>query len=215
MTMRGWRVAIQASRRAESGARAGPDGRQDPSAKNKPRRSCVAIALLSLVLAGAGCRDEGNSPVASAELVNMPADQVIYNLNHFMTADGIRKAHLRADTAYFHEDSATMRMRTVHMTVHDEQGREQAVVTAEGGWLDSRSELMMAWGNVVVVAQDQGKRIETQELHFDPRGDRIWSTVPTVLRESGRTIRGSGFESDGQLRNVRVTDARSEGVMRF
>lgn len=179
-------------------------------------RWCVIdLALAGLVLAGAGCRGEGNSPVASAKLMNLPADNVLYGTTHYMTADGIRKAQVRADTAYVHEDSATVRMRGVEMTVYNEQGRERATVTAGGGWLDSRTERMTAWGKVVVVSRDQDKRIESEELHFDPRGDRMWSTVPTVLREGGRTIRGSGFESDAELNNIRVTDARSEGVIRF
>lgn len=168
-----------------------------------------------LAAATAACGRGNNSPVASAALANLPADHVVYGMIHYMTLDGVRQALLRADTAYLYEDSATARMLGVRMNVYDVQGNLRAVVTAQGGWIDYRSEQMMAWGDVVVVSQDEEKRIETEELHYDPRGDRIWSTVATRLREGGRTIRGSGFESDGQLRNLRVTDARSEGVIRF
>ncbi|MBI4519379.1 MAG: LPS export ABC transporter periplasmic protein LptC [Gemmatimonadetes bacterium] len=173
------------------------------------------FALGLVVVSGAACGDERNSPVASAELVSLPADQVVYGLSHYMTTQGVRQAHVRADTAYFYEDSATVQMRGVTMTVYGELGQDRAVVTSAEGWLDSRTELMRARGRVVVVSQDQDKRIETEELFYDPRGDRIWSTVATLLREGGRTLRGSGFESDGQLQNIRVTDARSEGVLRF
>lgn len=178
-------------------------------------RSGLTLALALLLAAAGACGGGDNSPVASAALVNLPADHVVYGMIHHMTRDGVRQALLRADTAYLYEDSATARMMGVRMNVYDEQGTERAVVTAQGGWIDYRIEQMMAWGDVVVVSQDEARRIETEELHYDPRGGRIWSTVATTLREGGRTIRGSGFESDGQLRNIRVTDARSEGVIRF
>jgi LPS export ABC transporter protein LptC len=172
--------------------------------------------VLGLVLGiNAACGDERNSPVASEELVNLPADQVLSGMTHYMTTQGVRQAQVRADTAYFYEDSATVHMRGVTMTVYGELGQDRAVVTAEEGWLDSRTELMRARGQVVVVSQDQDRRIETEELFYDPGSDRIWSNVATVLRESGRTLRGSGFESDGQLQNVRVQNARSEGGIRF
>ncbi|MBI4545245.1 MAG: LPS export ABC transporter periplasmic protein LptC [Gemmatimonadetes bacterium] len=175
---------------------------------------CLYGLGLGVSCALAACAGGGADPLAEDNLAGMPSDQVIYGLTHFSTAQGVRRAVLRADTAYVHEDSARIDARRVHLTLFNELGREAADLTAAAGELDIRTEAMTARGNVVLVARQGQKRIETEELHFDPQTDRIWSDVATTLQDAGTVIRGQGFTSDGQLRNVRVRrpTGRVEGL---
>lgn len=153
-----------------------------------------------------GCGDETAAPVAGDEFMRTDADQIIFDVRHNMTVRGVLQAVLLADTAYLYEDSAAVDVRQVHLTMFDEQGREAADLTADSGDLDTRTEAMVARGNVVLIAQEGGRRIETEELHFDPNGDRIWSEVPTTMREDGTVVHGSGFTADAGLDDITVHD---------
>jgi LPS export ABC transporter protein LptC len=164
----------------------------------------------SFVLAGivmflvSGCGGQGTDPVTEEPDFVLHADQVMFKIRHHMTNGGVRRALLQADTAYLHEASATVDLRRVHLTLYDEHGQERAVLTSLEGRMNTRTEAMTATGEAVLVTDGGSRRIESDELHFDPEQDRIWSERPTTMYENGNVVHGVGFTSDGQMRNVRV-----------
>jgi LPS export ABC transporter protein LptC len=157
-----------------------------------------------LVIALAACGDRAADLVASDDMLTMDADQVMFRVRHHMTTGGVRRALVEADTAYLYEATSTVELRTVHVLLYDEHGQQRGTLTSLRGRLNTRTEAMTAEGNVILVTED-GTRIESEELHFDPEQDRIWSEKATTLWEDGSVVHGDGFTSDGQLRNVRVT----------
>lgn len=163
-------------------------------------------------LAAAACRAGDQGPVAGEEYARMPADQIMTGIEHFVTTDGIRQAVLRADTGYFYDDSARVDLVKVRLALFRNEGAQAAELTAAAGELNQRTEVMVARGNVVLVTVEGDRRIETEELHFDPRQHRIWSDVPTVLIENASRLEGEGFTAnlspDGQLRDIRLREPR-------
>ena len=58
---------------------------------------------------------------------------------------------------------------------------------------------------VLVTQGANGKRrLTTEELHFEPNSDQVWSPVPFVLVEDGQTSSGKSFRSDSRFRNLTV-----------
>lgn len=176
-------------------------------------RAGLGLALLAL----AGCTPSASGPVAGEEYVNMPADRVIDGIEHVMTAGGVRRAKLLADTAYMFDDSMKAELKAVHVTFFDDAGTDNAELTSLTGWLDGKTEAMTARGNVVLRLYEGNRIIETAELHFDPERDRIWSDSATTLRQDGTVMHGDGFRADGRLRNIenmnprgRMADVRFE-----
>jgi len=166
-------------------------------------------ALLGLaLLVRAGCGPTASGPVAGEEYVNMPADRVIDGIEHVMTAAGVRRAMLFADTAYMYDDSLKAELKTVRVTFFDDVGAENAELTSLTGWLDGKTEAMTARGNVVLRLYEGNRIIETAELHFDPERDRIWSDSATTLRQDGTVMHGDGFQSDGRLSNLEIVNPR-------
>lgn len=165
-------------------------------------RSTALLATVSAI----GCGGETAAPVAGDEFQATAADQILFDLRHNMTVGGVRQALLVADTALLYEDSAAVEVRQMHLTLFDEQGRQAADLTADSGELNTRTEAMVARGHVVLLSQGGARRIETEELHFDPNGDRIWSDVPTTLREDGTVVRGSGFTATAGLEDITIHD---------
>jgi LPS export ABC transporter protein LptC len=96
----------------------------------------------------------------------------------------------------------------------DDNGVRSGTVTAKSGVINSRTKAMVARGSVVLAMKD-GKRILTEELHYDPNSKRIWSNVPTVtINADGSRSSAKTFETDDKFRNVRATGAKgSAGVV--
>ena len=52
--------------------------------------------------------------------------------------------------------------------------------------------------------QNLARRVESEELNYNPNGDRIWSDSATTMIEPGRISEGLGFESDLNFRRTVV-----------
>lgn len=166
------------------------------------------------MLALAACQDGATTPSPAAMLQEMPADQVMFGVEHNMTTQGIRRAVLHGDTAFVHQGGSRIDVVGVRMVFFDENGRQTGTLTSNTGTYQLRAGSMVAHGNAVLRTEgDDGteRTIETEELHFDVRGDRLWSEQPTVMREGGRILRGTSFESDGRFQNVTVRRAETDG----
>jgi LPS export ABC transporter protein LptC len=72
---------------------------------------------------------------------------------------------------------------------------------------------MEARGNVVVVSED-GRRLETQQLRYDPARNEISSDSAFVLTEPTQRVSGIGFRADPNLNNVNILRAASGSTTR-
>lgn len=171
-------------------------------------RVLVTVGAVGLVLGG--CDEESEAPTAGERYADMDADQIMMDLEHFITQDGVRRGLLRADTAFMYEDSAVLRIRPVRLTLYNEAGNVAGEITAERGLLNTRTDAMTATGSVVVVSTERDQRIETEEMHFDPNRDRVWSDVATTIHRQGSVLHGSGFTSDAQLTDTRLENPQGQ-----
>lgn len=167
-----------------------------------------SLTVLAIVLAPIACEPEPNTPVATQELTELEADFLMLGMDNQVTADGVRTGMVVSDTAYVYEDSSEVHMVGVDMTLFHEDGRQRAHITAQRGRLNQRTERMVGRGNVVVRLAQGGEIIRTEELHYDPQRDEIWSDSATVIEHVGGVTSGSCFRSDLQLQNRRLCDIR-------
>ena len=168
-----------------------------------------SVLLLALGLATAACE----TPAATGVAVNANSDQVTYGMQLKITEAGRLKADLTADTAVTPAGQSTTKLQKVHLLMY-EPGRQPSDLKSKSGDYDQDAGTMTARGNVVLVTQgDKGKRtITTQELHWDQRGDRVWSTVETTIEEGGQTLITDGFTSNSAFTNLQGKNARVKGV---
>lgn len=175
--------------------------------------SWIVFALIM----GACQREEG--PVATG-FEPLPVDVVLSDVTHYISVEGVRNAKLLSDSVYQHQDSSQVQLFGVDLTLYDGSGNPSATVTSRGGLLNERTNAMVARGNVVLLRQNGAERIETEELHYDPQAQRIWSDVATTRTVNGAVQRGDGFNADltadGQFRNLQIRNARGTGgAIRF
>jgi len=60
---------------------------------------------------------------------------------------------------------------------------------------------MIARGNVVLITKVGNRRIETEELYYDPQQHKLWSTVKSVITEGASRVTTDGFTADDKFQN--------------
>ncbi len=102
-----------------------------PKMTKPAKRPPVAAALCLALIAPSACGSEEAAEVAGPELLDMGAEQVAIGVRHILTADGVRRAQLIADTALFLEGDAFVRFRGVRVHFFGDQGEEVSVLRAD------------------------------------------------------------------------------------
>lgn len=165
--------------------------------------TCLVLSALSSV---SGCSDPADAPVAEGALQELSADYVIYQMEQYLTQDGVRSGLVISDSAYIFDDSTTVHLFGVRMTLFTESGTERARVTADRGWLNQRTEQMVARGDAELRVPDRDVLVESPELNYSPASDQIFSDSVSSMRIEGRQSRGTCFRSDLEFRNFSVCD---------
>lgn len=172
-------------------------------------RELCLTALCAAILVG--CRDSGEPPIVAEEVLqlNERADKVGFGVEHHVTSQGIRRATVVADTAYFIEQEGIVELRQMQVTFYGESGEVTSILTAREGVYDWNSGDMTAETDVLVINPEEGRRIETSILQYDASDDRIWSDAPTAMTEAdGTVVEGTAFRSDSSMDDIEITSAR-------
>jgi LPS export ABC transporter protein LptC len=159
-----------------------------------------ALLLFTVAVGAAlGCHDAGR-PTATINPADS-ADQVLIGMSHYVTQDGMQRARVRADTAYFYSSTQTAFMQHVHITFFNVAGAETSTLTAREGTYHWRTGDMEARGNVIVVTTD-GRTLRTEELRYAQAKNEVSSELPFVFDGQNRHVVGEGFTSDPDFKNV-------------
>jgi LPS export ABC transporter protein LptC len=163
----------------------------------------VALLVGSCALVATACTEKKQPPVATHSPLADSADQVIYGLRFRLTDEGLARAYMLADTAYFFDDNTRIELEKVNTTFFTTTGAKDAVLTSEKGTYNSRASSMTARKNVLVVSED-GRRLTTQELTYNQQRNEIASDSAFVLTEPDRRLEGIGFRSDPNMKNIQI-----------
>ena len=168
----------------------------------------IVTFLAAATIACLACSSKKEPPVAAHSPLADSADQVIYGLRFRLTDEGLSRAQLHADTAYFFEDNTRIEMEPVNTTFFTPTGAKDAVLTSKRGTYNSRTSNMIARNNVVVVSED-GRRLTTQELLYNQQRNEISSDSAFVMTEPNRRLEGIGFRSDPNMKNIQILKGAS------
>ena len=146
------------------------------------------------------CQDSGARPTATAAPVDS-ADQVLFNMSHYILEDGLKRSLVNADTAYLYEATKLAELRHVKVTFFDRNGGESSVVTADSGTYRMQTGSMQARGHVVATTPE-GRRLTSAALDYDSKSNQISTDKPFVYDYGDTHAEGNGFISDPDFKNV-------------
>jgi LPS export ABC transporter protein LptC len=160
-------------------------------------------AALAGLVAVVACSTKKEPPVAAHSPLADSADQVMYGASFMLTDKGLSRAQMQGDTLYFFEDNTRIESENPHITFFTATGAKDAVLTSRHGTSNTRTNNMIARGNVVVVSED-GRRLTTEELIYNQQKNEISSDSAFVLTEPDRRLEGIGFRSDPNMKNIQI-----------
>ena len=175
------------------------------------RNALFILAVAMLAACEAPPTQQG--PVAA----DADASQRTYGMHLKLSEGGVLKADLYGDTAFQRPGNPDVtELRNVRLTFYDEQGKKPGSLTSKSGEYDQRTGVMVARGNVVLITHNEKgekRTIRSQELHYDQRGNRVWSDKETFVEEqNGQTLVSQGFTSDTRFTNIQGRNSRTTGV---
>lgn len=158
------------------------------------------------------CGETGDPPLVAEDVLqlNEEANQVcIGGCVHWVTSEGVRRARVEADTAFFIEDRALIDLRIMNVVFFDAAGDTTSILTSLEGTYDWNTQDMEAKRDVVVVNPKDGRRVETSVLYYNRAEDRIWGDQPTKIYEpDGTVVEGTAFETNSRMDRVDLTSPR-------
>ena len=166
------------------------------------------LVLLIFVLAGA-CKS--GTPVTATQAVLDSADQVLIGMTHYVTDAGVLRARVRADTAYFFSNTQSAELRNVHVTFYDETGKATSTLTSREGTNHWRTGDMEARGNVILIRDKDGATMRTEAMRYSQAKNEVTSDVAFTFDSPTQHLRGVGFISDPEFRNVRTKNLTGTG----
>lgn len=178
----------------------------------KPMRKLAhSSRILAGLLAVAACSSPQEPAASAGDFHELPADQIMTDVVFRPTNGGIATALLHADTVYMKKDSSRYDLVGVDLDFYDATGGLSGTLTSATGEYATTTQAMVAHGDVVLVTKDENgadRRIETEELHYDPTTRQVWSDVPTVMHTADGVMRGTSFRSDDGFNNVTIPGYR-------
>lgn len=162
-------------------------------------RQTTVAAAFGLAI---GCTDQGTRPTAATTSADS-ADQVIFQMTTRGYENGDRRSHVTADTAYVYQSAQRMNLRRLRVVFFDETGKQSSVLTARSGIYNLTNGSLDARGGVFVESGD-GRKLTTEHLIYDKGLLQLRSDTTFVYDSRTEQLRGSGFTSDLEFKNVKV-----------
>ncbi len=174
----------------------------------------LAVKLLIIVLifgiyvfVGCSERNEIKAPgvgqTDSPIVAGLRPDQQIKDARIGLFSGSVRTTDIRADhiDKYTRQDSTLAWGLNVHF--YDTDGKQTSHLTADSGLIREASKWMVANGNVVVV-DELGTRLETEQLFWDGRRNKVTTDKFVTIYQDGDTLMGTGFESGFPFRGFKI-----------
>lgn len=159
-----------------------------------------AIAFVLFVLIGCG----SPSPVPPKEKFSKGApEQTFRGVSLRESSGGKVEWDLRATHAVQGSANGPTALDSIEVFFYQGGPVVQSTLTADSGTVDVEKGILVATGNVVVNTPE-GNRLETEELHWDRKQDRVYSDVFVRLTRAKDVLTGVGFRSDPNLRSYEI-----------
>ena len=163
------------------------------------------MALVASI-AIAACQDPGATPPVAKASAADTADQTLFGVRLVLADHGVQRALMQADTAFAFEDNTRTELRVVRTTFYTETGVKDGTLTSREGTYNSRAGNMESRGNVVVISED-GRRLVTEQLRYNPQQNEISGDSAFVLTRPGEVLSGIGFKTDPNLSRIQIFQA--------
>lgn len=123
----------------------------------------------------------------------------------FITDDGVLKAVVYSDHIRMYEDRKETLLEGVKINFYNEEGEKVSQLTSKRGRVNDATQDMVAIDSVVAV-NDSGTVLESDELNWKNKTQKITTDKFVTITTKEEKIEGYGFVSDQSLENYTIYD---------
>jgi len=187
-----------------------PAGRCEASRSARASRG-AGFGFVGLALIAAACSSE---PAEQRGGTGEPTpQQVVQGMRLRQSEGGRLRWELNADSAMSYGEREPTHLWVVRVDFFGAKPESiESTLTAREGEIDPRTEELSARGNVVVTTRE-GRRLETEELRWDPKRSKVVSDLSIRLTQGRSVITGTGIVADPDLGEYEIR-APVEGELR-
>jgi LPS export ABC transporter protein LptC len=154
-----------------------------------------------IVAGGGGMVGCGGDEPAGRSLGPGPRpEQHFYDYRLIESRDGVKQWLLESDEMFKFADDQHVQLVDLQMEFYRD-GEYFSTLVADSGRAHTVTKNLFAWGDVVVETED-GRRLETQELHYDNERNLIHNDVFDRLTRGEDVVTGIGLEASPDLSEV-------------
>ncbi len=165
------------------------------------------LVLVAIVLA-MGCREGQTEPETS----QLP-DQVVEGFTLHESASGERLYTLEAETAYVYESQQRIDVCLPVVYFYDEDGQVHATLEADQGAIYSRTDDLVARGDVFVQTADS-TLLWTDSLCWSNRTRQVKTDARVEIETPRGWVAGQGLISDAGLNKIEI-QSEVEGTSEY
>jgi LPS export ABC transporter protein LptC len=184
--------------------------KKDDNSSRPWRRFAFTFLLALLPLLFHSCHTNSPPEVEKQE-VRLP-DSELEDATIVFTIQGVQRMLLQADYIARYEKEDSTSARVVHADFYDEEGEHSSVLTSKFGIIKEKTKELWVSGEVVVIT-DEGVKLETETLRWDPNIDRIITDDFVKVTRKEDILTGYGMEADQELKNIKIK-REVKGILR-
>lgn len=160
----------------------------------------LAAGLLALAACSEKTEPAATDPQDRPEL----PERQFFDYTFTETDAGVTQWILQSDEMRQYKDRPDVELSVVTMDFFRE-GRHYSTLTSDSGTANTTSHDVHVWGNVV-VQQDDGDRLETEELFFDNETQLIHNEIFNRMTSEGDVVTGIGLEATPDLEYIKIKE---------
>lgn len=179
-------------------------------------KSFIIYIICAIWLLCAACGSEEAVPMLPTKMrhdIMMES----FNVNYLFSENGNLKAKLTTGHVQQRTEGDSTNPQAVHyfkrgvkiqffnMQTHE----QESLLTSSEGKLNKQAGLADLNGNVTAIGKE-GAKLETAQLFWDEKQNKIYTTGYVKIQNANRVIEGEGFESNTELTRYRIFKARGQ-----
>lgn len=173
------------------------------SARYAARRRAACILALAGPCLALACDSASRSASARSLTRADSAEQVMYGVRTALTAGGLRRGELTADTALSYSAATRYELHGVRGTFATSLGRPLSSLSARQATIRVGDSTSVIRGTVVIASDTSGRRLETPLVTYHAGRNELSSDSTFVATAGTRRLTGTGFVSDPGLFTLR------------
>ncbi len=163
---------------------------------------CVIILLLAVALTGCN-RDDFNRSDHGDSLGQNAPDSEVSGATILLSDMGKVTSEIMADKIIQYNDIDSTMAYVLTIKNYDTLGHVNSTVTGDSSVIRENTRMYIIYGNVIVVTED-GTKLETDKLHWNPKTDKIHTDSFVRITTSDGVVSGWGMEADQKIKSYKI-----------